>query len=397
MLPSALRADRPPARTAGLLAADVALAAVLALLTVGAMRTPEWTDRYGEMPAWAWGLALLPTALVAVRRFAPLTALALASVAYPIAALEVAEGNVLLAAPFLVYTVATAHPPAASRWLALAAAGCGSVAALYGPDDTVPYGVPVVAAFYGVGWIIGVRAREAGARAERLAEEAEEARLAGETAAQEAVEQERARIARELHDAVGHAVNVMVVQAGAARFATSDPTATEALRNIEKVGRAALGDLDAMLGLLQDPGTGAPLEPAHRLSDIVQLVEQLRATGLQVTLVDRCSAEIDEQIEAKLSAAAYRIVQESLTNVVKHAGPATVAVTLECSPEQVEVSIVDDGRGAATSARGVHPGRGGRGLIGMRERAQVLGGELDAGPRPGGGYAVTARLPRRHP
>jgi signal transduction histidine kinase len=392
-----LRPDRPPARTPGLIAADVALAAVLAFLTIGAMRTPEWTDRYGEMPAWAWALGLAPTALVAVRRFAPVTVLALASVAYPIAALEVAEGNVLLAAPFLVYTVAAAHPPSTSRWIALVAAGCGSVVALYGPDATVAYGVPVVAAFYGVGWIIGVRAREAGARAERLAEEAEEARIAGEVAAQEAVAQERARIARELHDAVGHAVNVMVVQAGAARFATDDPTATEALRNIEKVGRAALGDLDAMLGLLQDPGTDAPLEPAHRLADVAQLVEQLRTTGLHVVLDDRCSDEIDDQLEAKLSAAAYRIVQESLTNVVKHAGPASVTVTMRCTPDLVEVSIVDDGRGAATGADRGPSAPGGRGLIGMRERAQVAGGDLEAGPRPGGGYAVTARLPRRHP
>ncbi|UUY05895.1 histidine kinase [Svornostia abyssi] len=237
-------------------------------------------------------------------------------------------------------------------------------------------------------WLVGVRTRRARERAERLEEDAQAARAEAAAAAQEAVTEERRRIARELHDAVGHAVNVMVVQAGAGRFVTSDATAREVLERIEAVGRTALSDLDRMLGLLDDDGDGAPREPAHGVADLPRLVDGVRATGADVTL--RCDDLGDLDRERPLGAAVFRIVQEALTNAVKHAGPARIDVVVTGSAGELAVEVRDDGRGAAAQ----RPRDGGRGLAGMRERVAVLGGRLEAGPQAGGGFRVHARLPR---
>jgi signal transduction histidine kinase len=205
----------------------------------------------------------------------------------------------------------------------------------------------------------------------------------------EAVVEERARIARELHDAVGHTVNVLVVHAGAGRVAAvQDPQrAAQALGEIESIGRAALTDIDRLLGLLREDGD-AVRQPTQGLGDVAALVERIRTTGVDVELTAPTTLP---RIPVATGAAAYRIVQEALTNVIKHAGPAKVRVVVEVDGD-VRVSVEDDGRGAAV---GRPPGsdRVGRGLIGMRERATMLGGELTVGPRPGGGYRVAARLP----
>ena len=211
--------------------------------------------------------------------------------------------------------------------------------------------------------------------------------------AERAVADERARIARELHDAVGHAVNVMVMHAGAARLAAKDDRAIETLRKIEQVGRSALSDLDRMLGLLHDQADrGVPLEPARKIEDIVRLVDGMRAGGAEIHLDNRCSS-LDETKAHRTGAAAYRIVQEALTNAVKHAGKARIDVTISCTDELLEVEVVDDGLGAAAPTR---PG-GGRGIIGMTERAKELGGHLVAEPLRGGGFRVKALIPQSVP
>ena len=388
-----LRPDRAPVRSLGWVAIDVALAAALAFLTVETMIEDSWAQKYGEVPGWSWAFVLLPTALVPLRRFFPATVLHLATVGYVVAAFGTAEGNSILAAPFLAYTVAVTRPPRASRVLIAAAAVPVGATALYGPGDAVAIGLVVSVGVYAVAWIVGVRARESQSRAALLEMEAAAARAEAEAAARQAVEDERARIARELHDAVGHAVNVIVMQAGAARLVTHDERTSEALRNIERVGRTALADLDTMLGLLKPAeGPDAPLEPAHRLSDLSALVERVRSAGVDVELRDETGDEVPSDLDGRVGAAAYRIVQESLTNIAKHAGPASAEVVLRATSNELVVSVIDDGRGAAApqSTAG-----GGRGIIGMRERVHVLGGHLAAGPRPGGGYAVEAHIPLR--
>jgi signal transduction histidine kinase len=236
-------------------------------------------------------------------------------------------------------------------------------------------------------WYAAQRTRRARVRTEALESDIAAAREEAATAAQEAVVEERRRIAQELHDAVGHAVNVIVVQAGAGRFVTQDDAAREVLSRIEGVGRAALVDLDRMLGLLGAPtGAEAPLAPTHRTADVARLVEGVRATGADVRLEVDGVGDLDHATDA----AVFRIVQEALTNSVKHAGPAHIDVTLAGTAQEVVVEVQDDGRGAAAP----RPRHGGRGLAGMRERVSVLGGRLEAGPRPGGGFRVRARLPR---
>ena len=209
--------------------------------------------------------------------------------------------------------------------------------------------------------------------------------------AERAVADERARFARELHDAVGHAVNVMVMQAGAARLvAKDDDRMVDSLRQIEQVGRSALSDLDRMLGLLNDEDDrGAPLEPTRQIDDIGRLVDGMRASGAEIHLTNHCDRSVDDTMANRTGAAAYRIVQEALTNAIKHAGTARIDVTISCTGDQLQVEIVDDGLGAAAPQT---PG-GGRGIVGMTERAKVLGGQLVAEPVPGGGFRVSRADP----
>jgi signal transduction histidine kinase len=246
--------------------------------------------------------------------------------------------------------------------------------------------------FFLVGWVIGVRVRRGQLRAEHLRSEAATAREEAAEAVARAIADERARIACELHDAVGHAVNVMVMQAGALRISTADPRSASSLREIERVGRAALTDLDRMLGLLGAEGGPAPLEPAHGVADIRALVDGMRTAGVTVRYENRCNGALDDSSERPIGAAAYRIVQEALTNALKHAAPATVDVAVSCDDSELVVSVVDDGRGAAAGADATE--RVGRGLAGMNERVAVLGGRIRTGPVPGGGFRVEAHLPR---
>lgn len=222
-----------------------------------------------------------------------------------------------------------------------------------------------------------------------LADEAARLELDRESRAQAAVGEERARIAREMHDVVAHTMAIMVVQAGAARRVLDrDPAAAEtALEIVESTGRVALGELRRLLGFLREDGP-AELEPQPTLDGLEALAERARAAGLPVELrVDGVAGELPAGTEL----AVYRVVQEALTNTLKHAGPgASATVVLHWTAEALEVSVIDTG-GAGS---GVGVGGGGHGLVGMRERVATVGGELTARPRPDGGFAVRASIPR---
>ena len=217
-----------------------------------------------------------------------------------------------------------------------------------------------------------------------------------ESATLRAVEQERARIAAELHDVVSHNVSVMVVQAGAARkvLATSPDMAREALLAVEDSGRAAMAELRHVMGLLTmtsqggDPAGTADLAPQPGLEQIPALVERIRNGGVHVDL----AIEGDViPLPSGLDLAAYRVVQEGLTNAVKHAVGALIRVTLDYSPQRLKVDVVDTGGTASSSAATGN----GRGLAGLRQRLAVYGGTLSAGPRLTGGYMVSAVIPLR--
>jgi signal transduction histidine kinase len=224
-----------------------------------------------------------------------------------------------------------------------------------------------------------------------------------------AVAEERGRIARELHDVVAHSVSVMVVQAGAARrtLAASPDMAAAALGQIESTGRQALVEMRRLLGLLRagERTDAAALAPQPGLEHLESLAAAAREAGLPVEV--RVEGE-PRPLPAGVDLSAYRIVQEALTNVVRHAGPARATVRVCYGREALEIQVTDDGPGAAGDGGGLVvvtigpdgvlevPGRGngdGHGLIGMRERVAMFGGTLEAGARPEGGYRVAARLP----
>jgi signal transduction histidine kinase len=219
-------------------------------------------------------------------------------------------------------------------------------------------------------------ARERAARAEREREQR----------ARDAVTEERARIARELHDVVGHSVSVMTVQASAVRrrLRPDQQRELEALLVVEQTGREALAEMRRMVGVLRRPEEAPALAPQPSLDHVGRLVEQAREAGLPVEL--HVEGE-PVQLPASLDLTAYRLVQEGLTNALKHAGAERADVFVRYGASDIEVIVSDDGLGG-----GDGPG-GGHGLVGMRERVSVYGGELEAGPQPHGGYRLRARLP----
>jgi len=365
-------------------AADVLIAALFTWITVVSLRSDAYVDLYGPITGAGWLLALSPNALLLVRRHAPVAALGAATVLYLLASATQGDSNAPLALPFFTYSVGLTRPPRVSATLVGAAALALSTATFYGPGGPDALVVVVWFLLCGSGWALAVGVRRNKELAERLSRAVDELQAHQGEVAAEAAADERARIARELHDAVGHAVNVMVLQAGAARLSRQPDKAFSALQEIENLGRGALTDLDHMLGLLDD-GDAPIRRPAKTSADIAAMVEEMRAAGANITLRDRCESPVGRHV----GAAAYRIVQEALTNALKHAGVAHVQVTLSCTPTTLHLRVVDDGR-----ASGASPSvGGGRGIVGMSERAKVLGGRLTAGPVAGGGFSVTAVLP----
>ena len=220
---------------------------------------------------------------------------------------------------------------------------------------------------------------------ERRAQIAERER---DVVAREAVVEERARIARELHDVIAHHVSMIVLQAGAERRVLDGANAStrEVLETVERTGRSALTEMRRLLGMLRSDAS-EQLTPQPGLADVPTLVTQLREAGLPVHLeVEGERRELPVGIELS----AYRIVQEALTNALKHAGNANASVSIRYGADSLELEIIDDGEGQSAPAA-----TGGHGLVGMRERVALYGGRLDAGIRPTGGFAVRVLLPTR--
>jgi signal transduction histidine kinase len=238
-------------------------------------------------------------------------------------------------------------------------------------------------AFVLIAWLAGRGVRTRTRLTEELHEAAVRAKEAHEEEASRAASDERRRIAREMHDVVAHSVSVMVVQAGGARrILERDPRrAVEAAAHIEDVGRAALTEMRRLLGVLHHADERAP-QPTMR--ELGALVERTRAAGLPVSLTVEGEPR---SLPAGMDLAAYRVVQEALTNAIKHAGAAPTEVTVRWAPSHLELEIVDTGSQAANGHGGGH------GLVGMEERVKLYDGELRAGRRAGGGFEVVARLP----
>ena len=323
--------------------------------------TFAWRLRLPELPLLAVCLLYLYSEGTAPGQFAPQT---------------VAIG-VLVA----VYTAA-AHLGGRRAWLAGAVSLVLVWSALVsGPEVDVEDFWPFV--IWGAPWLVGrlsrrqsLQARADGARAAVLLAEQE-------AQTREAASRERDRIARELHDVVAHAVSLMVVQAGAERLAHPDSPSRPALESIETAGRQALVELRTMLGVLRSPEDAETTDPQPDLASLASLVEQVRTAGLPVEL----QVTGDRAVPAGIALAAFRIVQEALTNALRHAGAVPTTVELEVSAAELCVEVRSRLPAASTSSVG-----SGRGVVGMRERVALHDGELDAGPEDDC-WVVRARLP----
>jgi signal transduction histidine kinase len=326
------------------------------------------------------GLALLQTVPLLWRRSHPFAVLALVT-AGAVASGIAYEQIIPLAPAVATYTVAAHETRRRSALAAAAALVPLAVAAVRAPDY-------VSLVFVAAAWVVGDNLRTRRAYLHELEEKTE--RLEGEREAniQRAAAEEQARISRELHDVIAHNVSVMTIQAAAARdvFEADPSRAREALGSIESTGRAALTELRRLLSAVRDGGP-PELAPQPGLGAVGELVSQVRRSGLDVEL----SLEGDRPaLPAALDLSAYRIVQEALTNTLKHASARRAWLEIRYGQSEVDVTVRDDGVGGP--ANGADSG-GGRGLVGMRERVELFGGQLEAGPQAGGGYAVSARLP----
>ena len=226
----------------------------------------------------------------------------------------------------------------------------------------------------------------AASRHSERARRAEERARQMEQEARQAVEEERGRITRELHDVLAHSVSVMTVQASAVRrlLRPEQEREREALMTVEETGRQALAEMRRLLGIMRTESERPALAPQPGLGTLPQLVEQVRQSGLPVELTVEGTPV---RLPAGVDLSAYRIVQEALTNTLRHAGPAHAWVAVRYEGEDVEIEVANDG-----ASDGVNDG-GGHGLVGMRERVALCGGELRSGPRAGGGFKISARLP----
>ena len=342
---------------------------------------------------------IVACAPVAFRRRVPLPALAVSSVGILIHILiGWPEGTIPLAVLVLTYSV--------GAWCAWrrAVAGLALVCVtilVIGFSDAPglgALGVLGVLAQFAAAWAIGVAMRNRRAVVDSRVREADERAEAERQSAARLLAEERLRIAQELHDVVAHSMSVIAVQAGVGAHVLDHrpEQARTALEAISATSRGTLTELRRLLGVLRDSDGVRSHAPAPGLADLPRLVDDVRAAGVPATLHMEGSSEC---INTGVELSAYRVVQEALTNVIKHAGkPTRVDVTIRHLPGTLAVEIVDDGRGLAAGADRTGTAHGsadgtGHGLLGMRERVELWGGELSVGAAPGGGYRVQAILP----
>ena len=262
----------------------------------------------------------------------------------------------------------------------------GAAIIVYNNPGHAPGDFVFTPVLFGIAWLAGFALGERSVQAEAAEERAAYAEREREAAARVAVAEERARIARELHDVVAHAVSVMVLQIGAVRHKLPEEVADdkEALRRVEQAGRTALVEMRRLLGAMRRNGDGVELAPEPGLDSLDSLLDDVGRAGLPV----RLHVEGDPlPLPRALDLSAYRIVQEGLTNALKHARARNADVTVRYRPDEVQIEVRDDGRGDSK-------GDGlGHGLVGIRERVKIYGGEMSAGTAPQGGFVLTTRLP----
>ena len=372
-------------------AADIVLAIALFLMIVFvSFEEPDGELAFravGDLSIGALLLIALACGALIWRRSRPLIVLGVTLAAVTLSAVFGYPQTVGFAMLVALYSVGLYVTD--DRWSYVGLGGAITLASISNliegaPAADIAFTLPVG---FGV-WYIGRRVRIRGDYLRLLQERAAQRERDQAAAARRAVTEERTRIARELHDVVAHRVSLMTVQAGAAKtVAADDPEAAlQAMEAVEQAGRQALVELRHLLGVLRPEAGVDGLGPQPGLGDVPRLVDEFREAGMDVSLTMN-GAQTDLPVSVDLSA--YRIVQEALTNVLKHAGPgANAEVRLSTDNHGLTIEVLDNGHGVT-----ILPGSG-HGIVGMRERALLSGGRLDAGPRPGGGgFQVVGHLP----
>ncbi|MGZ8783209.1 MAG: sensor histidine kinase [Gaiellaceae bacterium] len=358
---------------------------VVAFAVVVITQIDVWTQAEGNRSRLS-AIALVTAGALLFRRRAPFVAVLLVAVGACVFSLLDAGAAYDTDTMFLVLLLATW---AAGSLLDLRQAGTAFAAVVIAgwtvflrapgvPSTEVLWLTFPLAAVFVISMASARRAEEveiAKARATQLEEET-----------QRAVDEERSRITRELHDVLAHSVSVMTVQASAVRrlLKPEQEREREALMTVEETGRQALAEMRRLLGIMRTDAEPAARAPQPGLGTLPQLVEQVRQSGLPVELTVEGTPV---KLPAGVDLSAYRIVQEALTNTLRHAGPAHAWVAVRYAGEDVEIEVANDGQNESES------GSSGHGLVGMRERVALCGGELVSGPRPGGGFRISARLP----
>ncbi|HWE64983.1 MAG TPA: sensor histidine kinase [Chloroflexota bacterium] len=380
--------------------ADILLTLAVTALSLGALLGPTDTAR---VPATTLSVALIllgALPLVLRRRYPVMVLLVIElAVVLFLATTNPLDGGAFngLGLGVALYTVANRTDRQTSLRIAALVAALNALVLLIdtalGKVGSLPSLFVATAVVVG-SWSLGENVRTRRAYLAQLEERARRLELEREENAHRAVQEERTRIARELHDIVAHHVSAIAVQAGAAEeIAERDPRrAREVLQTIQGTSRQALAEMRAMLNVLRSGDeAGARRDPQPSVAHLERLVSQSRAAGLPVTLQ---VAGTERPLPEALAISAYRIVQEALTNSLRHAGPAHALVLVRYADEALELEINDDGRGPGVARDGASEGRG---LVGMRERVALFGGDLVAGAVPGQGFRVRARLPLRQP
>jgi signal transduction histidine kinase len=371
---------------------------LLALLLTGVSLVPLWLGTEGNehnLPSpWAIVLVLLINLPLALRRRHPLGIVAVVGGASAIYGIAPYPDLVMPIAPGALvgfYTTISLCSRRTATLVGLAVGLTGLVTMLLPATNADPVDFTFAALLFGMAWALGASSRTRRAYTAQLEERAARLERERELEARRAVDEERARIARELHDVIAHHVSMMVVQAEAGPVVVaSDPgMAARAFDSIGTIGREAMAEMRRLLGVLRENGDrGAPsFTPQPGLEHLPALIEQLRGAGLDAELLVEGPRQ---DLPPGIDLSAYRIVQEALTNALRHGGPGTARVLVRYGDGELQLEVRDhDGdhrTGRAESSAG-------HGLVGMRERVHLFDGELRVGPCPNGGFAVAARLP----
>jgi signal transduction histidine kinase len=379
--------------------ADAILASLIGAASLAAVFVASQSEKLHQLRTGPWDIVRVIAIVAACaampwRRLRPKAVLATTTAAVALLIIIGFRGPVLIIAPIAVYTVAAASTDRRASLIALAlvagALGLSALVAVGGPMfGSAVSGLALALA----GWLAGDNRRARRAYAQGVAERAAEREREREERIRRAAADERMRIARELHDVVAHAMSVIAVRSGVARAVlnTRPEEAGAALRIIEETSRQALSEMRHLVGVLRQPEE-ADLGPAPGLDDLSRLLDQVAQAGVAVTVHREGEAR---PLPAGVELSAYRIIQEGLTNVGRHAGPGPASLEIRYRPAELEIEITNPlPNRPATPGRPTSNGGGGHGLIGMRERATLYGGELTAGPTgPPNEFRVLARIP----